>query len=178
MLRRTISYRRFCNYSQLTHIDHDSTPKMVDVSHKIETPRIAVAQAVVILPTHVRDSLMLDTNATEIFAKKGPVFTSAIIAGVMASKKTSSLIPFCHPISLEDCNIKINFDKELQNNIIINCSVKTTYKTGVEMEALVGATSAALCVYDMLKAVSHEITISDVKLIEKSGGKRDFKRLL
>ncbi len=114
---------------------------------------------------------------TEIHGAKGPVFATAIIAGVMAAKKTSELIPFCHPVSLEDCSIKIAIDDKNHHLVVIDCISKTTHKTGVEMEALVGATNAALCIYDMLKAVSHDIRISDIKLMEKTGGKADFKRL-
>ncbi len=117
-----------------------------------------------------------DNNQTEIISAKGPVFATAIIAGVMASKKTSDLIPFCHPVSLEDCAIRIQIEECSTHNVVIDCITKTTHKTGVEMEALVGATNAALCVYDMLKAVSHDIRIVDVKLMEKSGGKSHFKR--
>ena len=127
----------------------------------------------------------LDANSTksEIFGKKGPVFSTAIIAGVMAAKKTADLIPFCHPVALEDCNINITLDKGITSadsdnitKVTIDCVVKTTNKTGVEMEAMVGVTNAALCIYDMLKAVSHDIQIGEVKLIAKSGGKSTFNR--
>ena len=116
------------------------------------------------------------SDGHEIVGAKGPVFSTAIVAGVLAAKKTSELIPFCHPISLEDCSIKINIDDRDTQRVIIDCIAKTSGKTGVEMEALVGASNAALCVYDMLKAVSHDIRIVDVRLMEKSGGKSHFKR--
>lgn len=122
-------------------------------------------------------------GAAEIFGAKGPVFSTAIIAGVMAAKKTSDLIPFCHPVALEDCKIIIDIKKHNDattevgyTELTIDCSVKTTHKTGVEMEAMVGATNAALCIYDMLKAVSHDIQIKDIKLMAKSGGKSTFIR--
>lgn len=113
----------------------------------------------------------------EIVGAKGPVFSTAIVAGVLAAKKTSELIPFCHPIPLEDCSIKIDVDEKDSQRVVIDCVAKTSSKTGVEMEALVGASNAALCVYDMLKAVSHDIKIVNVCLMEKSGGKSDFKRI-
>lgn len=116
----------------------------------------------------------------EIFSKKGPVFATAIVAGVMAAKKTSEIIPFCHPIPLESCQIDVKIGNAGECDetipITVDCTTKTSGKTGVEMEALVGANSAALCIYDMLKAVSHEIEISDIKLISKSGGKSLFTR--
>jgi cyclic pyranopterin phosphate synthase len=135
-------------------------------------------QATVVLPTDVRKLLVTHSNSNEveIVGAKGPVFATAVIAGVMAAKKTSDLIPFCHPVSLEDCVINIRMDEHDENSVVIDCTTKTTHKTGVEMEALVGVTNAALCIYDMLKAVSHDIRIVDVKLMEKTGGKSDFKR--
>jgi len=124
------------------------------------------------------------SGAAEIFGAKGPVFSTAVIAGVMAAKKTSDLIPFCHPVALEDCKIVIGIHKSTtpsecepgETELTIDCTVKTTHKTGVEMEAMVGATNAALCIYDMLKAVSHDIQIRDIKLMAKSGGKTTFSR--
>lgn len=124
------------------------------------------------------------SGAAEIFGAKGPVFSTAVIAGVMAAKKTSDLIPFCHPVALEDCKIVIGIHKcpdsseeaAGETELTIDCTVKTTHKTGVEMEAMVGATNAALCIYDMLKAVSHDIQVRDIKLMAKSGGKTTFSR--
>ena len=106
--------------------------------------------------------------------KKGPVFETAIIAGVMAAKRTHDLIPFCHPLPLEDCKIDIAWGA--QNEVVIQCSVRATHKTGVEMEALTGATTAALTVYDMCKALTHGIEIREVALLAKAGGKRDYAR--
>ena len=109
----------------------------------------------------------------ELITKKGPVFQTAIIAGVMGAKKTSELIPFCHPIGLEDCQISITVKGE---RAIINSTAIITSKTGVEMEALTAASIAALTIYDMCKALSHDIVIEEIKLMEKTGGKKDFKR--
>lgn len=144
-------------------------------------------QAIVILPpklTGMMDKQGKSSGAAEIFGAKGPVFSTAIVAGVMAAKKTSDLIPFCHPVALEDCKIVISI-KNLEagaqvavdeTELTIDCTVKTTHKTGVEMEAMVGVTNAALCIYDMLKAVSHDIQIREIKLMSKSGGKSTFSR--
>ena len=109
----------------------------------------------------------------ELITKKGPVFQTTIIAGVMGAKKTHELIPFCHPLGLEDCQIAISINKE---KVIIDSTAVITSKTGVEMEALTGASIAALTIYDMCKALSHDIVIEEVKLMEKTGGKKDFKR--
>ena len=98
---------------------------------------------------------------------------TAIIAGVMAAKKTHELIPFCHPLGLDSCKVSIEIE---DNNAVIDCICKVTHKTGVEMEALTGASVAALTIYDMLKALSHDIVISETKLMSKTGGKRSFKR--
>jgi cyclic pyranopterin phosphate synthase len=115
----------------------------------------------------------LQVKGDEISSKKGPVFATAIIAGVMAAKKTHELIPFCHPLGLDSCKVAIAVDG---NFAVIDCRCKVTHKTGVEMEALTGASVAALTIYDMLKALSHDIVISETKLISKTGGKQDFQR--
>jgi cyclic pyranopterin monophosphate synthase len=101
------------------------------------------------------------------------VFQTAILAGIMASKKTGELIPLCHPLGLDNCNVKITTTGDA---VIINTSASLSARTGVEMEALVAASIAALTVYDMCKALSHDIVIGEIKLLEKSGGKKDFKR--
>jgi len=142
---------------------------MVDVSGKNITKRTASAQATV----NVGAKIIRLIKDNELITKKGPVFQTAIIAGVMGAKKTSSLIPFCHPIGLEDCQVKIHVEG---NKIIIDSSATITSKTGVEMEALTAASIAALTVYDMCKALSHNIIIEEIKLMEKTGGKKDFKR--
>lgn len=154
---------------QFTHISKDGNPQMVNVSEKKITLRSARAQAVVDVGDEILD--MIQNN--ELITKKGPVFQTAIIAGVMGSKKTAELIPFCHPLGLEDCQVKIHV---ADRKIVIDTEAVVTGKTGVEMEALTAASVAALTVYDMCKALSHNITILEVKLMEKSGGKKDFKR--
>ncbi len=154
--------------NKFTHIDGNNNPSMVDVSDKSITQRIAAAQTHVILPDEVKSALVKG----EINSKKGPVLQTAIIAGVMAAKKTHELIPFCHPLGIENC--KINIDVTESNDLCIICECKITAKTGVEMEALTGASVAALTIYDMCKAMSHKIIIAETKLIHKSGGKSDF----
>ncbi len=154
----------------LTHLDAQGNPSMVDVSEKAITKRIAKARSIVVLGDAIMDLFQND----EIQSKKGPVFQTAIIAGVMAAKKTGDLIPLCHPIGLENCQIIINVNDNRE--VVIECTASLTSKTGVEMEALVGASVAALTVYDMCKAMSHDIVIKETCLIEKSGGKRDFRR--
>lgn len=131
-------------------------------------------QAEVIVPRDILNRILGDgTSKHEIFGKKGPVFATSIVAGVQGVKRTSEWIPFCHPLSIDACDINIALNE--LNHIQIDCSVKTFGKTGVEMEALVGASNAALCVYDMLKALSHDIVIKDIRLIKKTGGKSDYK---
>ena len=143
---------------------------MVDVGEKQVSLRTATARSIVVLPEVVMDQL---TNG-EIQSKKGAVFQTAIIAGIMASKKTSELIPLCHPLGLDNCKINIHISEEQE--VVIDCTTSITAKTGIELEALVGASIAALTVYDMCKALSHDIVIKETKLMEKTGGKRDFKR--
>jgi len=140
---------------------------MVDVADKVATERTAHASARIILPPQVREAI----EGTDIQTKKGPVFQTAIIAGTMAAKRTHELIPFCHPLGLESCKIEIGLDGD---DALIDCRVKVHHKTGVEMEALTGATVAALTVYDMCKALSHDMVIGDVRLISKTGGKSDY----
>jgi len=141
---------------------------MVDVGGKEITHRVAVAEARVALPANIARALRQSGHRT----KKGPVFDTAIIAGVMAAKRTHELIPFCHPLALDNCSVEI---EALQDGtIVIRCRVSVHHKTGVEMEALTGASVAALTVYDMCKALSHDIRIDAVRLIEKTGGKQDF----
>lgn len=143
---------------------------MVDVGEKPASRRSATARSIVSLPGEVMEHLLQD----DLYTKKGPVFQTAIIAGIMAAKRTGDLIPLCHPLGLDNCDIKISVNEE--NEIIIDCTAIITAKTGVEMEALVGASMAALTIYDMCKAMSHDIVIKETKLMAKTGGKRDFKR--
>lgn len=154
----------------LSHIDQNNNPSMVNVSDKKITKRVAKARSIVVITTEIRD--LLDKG--EIITKKGPVFQTAIIAGTMAAKKTGELIPLCHPIGLESCDIEISSNL---NEVIIDCTCSVSSKTGVEMEALTGASVAALTIYDMCKAMSHNIVIKETKLMAKTGGKNDFNRI-
>lgn len=156
--------------NEFTHIDKKGNPSMVDVGSKQITPRSATARSIVELPKEVLERFSGD----DIQTKKGPVFQTAIIAGIMAAKKTGELIPLCHPIGLDNCEINIFFNDN--DELQIDCTATVTAKTGVEMEALVGASLAALTVYDMCKALSHDIIIKETKLMEKTGGKHVFKR--
>ncbi len=149
-------------------MDKNSNPSMVDVSDKSITKRTAIAQSTVVLNAEI---MQLMTNG-DIQTKKGAVFQTAIIAGTMGAKRTSDLIPMCHPLGLDSCKFDISI---LVNEVIIKCTCTLTAKTGVEMEALTGASIAALTVYDMCKVFSHDIIIKETKLIEKSGGKSDYK---
>lgn len=155
--------------SKLSHIDEQNRPAMVDVSNKTATRREAHARTKVYLPAEV----IAELDGEEIATKKGPVFATAIIAGVMAAKKTHELIPFCHPLGLDHCKITIAV---VDDSAIVDCRCKVTHKTGVEMEALTGASVAALTIYDMCKAMSHDIVIAETRLIAKSGGKQDYER--
>jgi cyclic pyranopterin phosphate synthase len=155
---------------RLTHLDAANRPTMVDVGAKQATPREASAEAIVKLPPSVARELKRTGHRT----KKGPVFDTAIVAGVMAAKKTHEIVPFCHPLPIERCTVDISDGP--RGTLRIVCSVAVHHKTGVEMEALVGATAAALTIYDMCKALSHDIEIGPVRLLEKHGGKRDFAR--
>jgi len=143
---------------------------MVDVGQKAITRRTATARSIVSLPAEVLEYLV----EGDLQTKKGPVFQTAIIAGIMAAKKTGELIPLCHPLGLDNCDIRISMNNE--NEVVIDCTATITAKTGVEMEALVGASLAALTIYDMCKAMSHDIIIKETKLMAKTGGKRDFER--
>lgn len=153
----------------LTHLDENNQPGIVDVSHKEVTDRRATAQAVLVVP----DKVLAELRDGELHTKKGPVFQTAIIAGTMAVKRTSDLIPLCHPLPIEGCKLTVTV--EPGNRIAVVCAVKTHHKTGVEMEALTGATVAALTIYDMCKAVTHDMQITEVRLLEKSGGKREVR---
>jgi cyclic pyranopterin phosphate synthase len=156
--------------STFTHLDAEGNPNMVDVGTKKVTRRTARARSIVVLGDEIMDQL----EGQELHTKKGPVFQTAVLAGIMASKKTGELIPLCHPLGLDNCDVHIQVNE--QREVVIDCTARITAKTGVEMEALTGATVAALTVYDMCKAFSHDIVIKETKLMEKTGGKRDFKR--
>ena len=154
-----------------THLDEKGQPTMVDVSHKDITLRQAIAETVVQLPEVIFQVI----EDGEIHSPKGPVFQTAVIAGTMAAKRTHELIPFCHPLAIESC--KVDIQSNQSGLVTIRCQVKIHHKTGVEMEALTGATIAALTIYDMCKALSHDIVIEKTVLVEKKGGKSDVSRL-
>ncbi|WP_161888063.1 cyclic pyranopterin monophosphate synthase MoaC [Pontibacter russatus] len=156
--------------SEFSHLDEKGKAMMVDVGGKQVTQRTATARCTVVLPREVLEKL----NEGDIQTKKGSVFQIATIAGIMGAKKTGDLIPLCHPLGLDNCQIELHLNE--QQELVIDCTASITAKTGVEMEALVGASVAALTVYDMCKALSHDIVIKETKLLAKTGGKRDFKR--
>ena len=156
--------------SDFTHINSSGNPHMVDIGSKSESKRSAVAESRVNLTKELLELF----EGNDISTKKGPVFTTAIIAGVMGAKKTHELIPMCHPIALENCSITIKLNDS--GEAVIRCKAEITAKTGVEMEALTGVTIAALTIYDMCKSVSKGLIIRESKLISKTGGKSDFNR--
>ena len=154
--------------SKFSHIDSKGKPNMVDVSDKKVTSRTAVARTVISVSQEIATALVDNDFQTP----KGPVFDTAIIAGTMGVKKTSDLIPLCHPLPISKCHIDIDLNDD--HEIIIECLVKVSGQTGVEMEALTGCSIAALTIYDMCKAYSHDIVIKDTRLIKKTGGKSDW----
>lgn len=163
----------FAASPMLSHLDAKNQPAMVNVGGKEPTLRTAHAIAVVHLPAELA---RLITNH-EITGKKGPVFQTASLAGVMGAKRTSDLIPLCHPLPLEDCQLELTPRPPAADGsveVVIHCRASVHARTGVEMEALTGATVAALTLYDMGKAVTHGIVIKEIRLVEKTGGKRDY----
>ena len=150
----------------LSHIDALGRPAMVDVSAKPATAREASAECLVRFPLAVAKQL----KASGLRSAKGAVLDTAIIAGTMAVKRTHELIPFCHPLPIDGCRFEADWQDA--RTLRLACTVRTTHRTGVEMEALTGATVAALAVYDMCKALSHEIELGPARLLAKSGGKR------
>ena len=152
----------------ISHVDESGRPRMVDVSEKAVTSRTAHARAEIVIPAAVAEQM----RDGDLHTKKGPVFHTAIIAGVMAAKKTSELIPFCHPLMIEKCNVEITMPAP--NRIQVDCTVSVHGRTGVEMEAITGSTVAAITIYDMCKALSHDIVIEQIRLVEKRGGKSDY----
>ncbi len=156
----------------LTHINEEGRAKMVDVSEKAQTVRTAVAVASVYIKPETLKRIHEGT------IKKGDVLAVAQVAGIMAAKKTSDLIPMCHPIMITGCDISFNLDFE-KSKVDIRATVKTVGQTGVEMEALAAVSTAALTIYDMCKAIDKEMIISDVMLIKKTGGKSGtFERMV
>ncbi len=150
-----------------THLDTNLHPTMVDIGDKATTKRSATAEARVRFPAAAAAAL----RDSGLRSPKGPVFDTAIVAGVMGAKRTHDLIPFCHPLGLENCRITIELEGD---TAVIRCTVSVHHKTGVEMEALTGASVAALTIYDMCKALSHEIVIADVRLLAKEGGRSSY----
>lgn len=152
-----------------SHINKKGNPKMVNVSDKKVTKRTAIARGTMFLGREVVSHFSND----ELMTKKGPVFQTAIIAGIQGVKKTSELIPMCHPLLISGVDIDISIVDE--ESVEVECKVTIEGKTGVEMEALTGVNIACLTIYDMCKSISQEMVIKEVKLIEKTGGKSDIK---
>lgn len=159
------------NRPKLTHLDDSGRPAMVDVSAKAVTAREARAECRVRFPAAVAVQL----QANGLRSAKGGIVDTAIIAGTLAVKRTHELIPFCHPLPIDGCRFAIDWHDE--RSLRIECTVRTTHRTGVEMEALTGASVAALTVYDMCKALSHAIVLGPARLLGKRGGKRDVGRM-
>jgi cyclic pyranopterin phosphate synthase len=151
----------------LSHVNEKGNAAMVDVSGKADTLRFAKAQAEIIFPENLNS--LFQNN--EYQSPKGPVFQTARIAGIQGAKQTSTLIPLCHPLPITNIDVQI---EKTEKGAHILCTVKTFGKTGVEMEALTGASVAALTIYDMCKAMSFDMQIGGVKLLEKSGGKSTY----
>lgn len=154
---------------KLSHLNDAGLPEMVDVSHKSESVRMASASGKLL----AGKDIMARLAASGYNSKKGSILQTAIIAGTMAVKNTFNTIPLCHQLPISSCKFDIQPD---ESGFHISCTVKTEGKTGVEMEALHGVSVAALTIYDMCKALSHDMTITDIRLDQKSGGKNDFKR--
>ncbi len=160
-----------------THLNEKGDEvSMVDVGEKEITRRIAVARTSVYFPPEVMDAFgIIDSDGkSEMIGKKGPIFSTARLAGIMGAKRTSDLIPLCHPLPLDKVHVDIRLEG---NRALIECECRVTHKTGVEMEALAGASIAALTIYDMVKAVSHRVRIETTELVTKTGGKRNISNL-
>lgn len=156
--------------STLSHLDSDGDITMVDVSGKTASTREASAAGQVCFPHEVYDKI----KAADGMTKKGSITQTAHIAGIMAAKRTHDLIPLCHPLPLDKIGLTFAYD-DLLHAIVVRATVKVTHKTGVEMEALTAVSVACLTIYDMTKALSHDIVIDRVRLITKTGGKSDYK---
>ncbi|MBF0359737.1 MAG: cyclic pyranopterin monophosphate synthase MoaC [Oligoflexia bacterium] len=169
----------------MKNVKNVKLPSMIDISSKLPTQRVAIARAEVIIPNEVLKKITIErdknNNPIEIICKKGAIFNTAIVAGILAIKNTPNIIPFCHPIQLN--HAKINLTLQIPSSskshkkkakIVIESTVKANDKTGVEMEALVGVNIAALTVYDMLKMYSQKIIIEKILLLKKTGGKHTF----
>ena len=154
--------------SNFSHLNEKNNPKMVNVSDKKITKRTAIAKATMFLGKEI----IAHFNNQELITKKGPVFQTAIIAGIQGVKKTSEIIPMCHPLLINGVDININIINS--EHVEVLCEVIIEGKTGVEMEALTGVSATCLTIYDMCKSISKDIIIKEVKLIEKTGGKSDL----
>ena len=155
--------------SALSHLDRDGDITMVDVSGKTATTREANATGQVRFPQGIYEQI----KAADGMTKKGSITQTAHIAGIMAAKRTHDLIPLCHPLPLDKIGLSFAYNDEL-SSITVDAVVKVTHKTGVEMEALTAVSVACLTIYDMTKALSHDITIDNIHLIKKTGGKSDY----
>jgi len=155
--------------SNFSHLNEKNNPKMVNVSDKKITKRTAIAKATMFLG----EEIISHFNNDELITKKGPVFQTAIIAGIQGVKKTSEIIPMCHPLIINGVDINIHVINS--EHIEVLCEVIIEGKTGVEMEALTGVNITCLTIYDMCKSISQDIIIKEVKLLEKTGGKSDIK---
>ena len=153
----------------LTHIDKKGNAKIVNVASKEITQRIAVAYGVIKVSSDVIYIIKSDAN------KKGDVINVSKIAGIMAAKKTSTLIPLCHPITLENIDLSFKIDGK-KNQIEVTATVESSGKTGVEMESLTAVSVSLLTIYDMCKAVDKNMEIKEIHLLSKTGGKEDFKK--
>ena len=156
--------------SKLSHLDADGDIHMVDVGHKTVTTREAVAQGYVVFPKDIYTEI----KAADGLTKKGSITQTAHIAGIMAAKCTHDLIPLCHPLPLDKIGLSFEY-KDEQSAIRVESTVRVTHKTGVEMEALTAVSVACLTIYDMTKALSHDIIINDICLVTKTGGKSDYQ---
>ena len=158
------------NQTALSHLDSDGDITMVDVSGKMATTREACAFGQVVFPADIYQQI----KAADGMTKKGSITQTAHIAGIMAAKRTHDLIPLCHPLPLDKIGLTFEYD-DSQNSITVTATVKVTHKTGVEMEALTAVSVACLTIYDMTKAISHDIIINNIHLMNKTGGKSDYQ---
>ena len=159
---------------RLSHVGPRNRPAMVDVGDKPVTRRRAHAVALVRLPAALARLL----SGGEIRSAKGPVFQASVLAGIMGAKRTSELVPLCHPLPLDDCRIEIRVRPRARSGpawVEIHCHVSAEARTGVEMEAMTGVCVAALALYDMGKSAGHGIEIRRIRLLEKTGGKKDYR---
>ena len=157
--------------AKLSHLDADGDIHMVDVGHKTVTTREAVAEGFVAFPTDIYTEI----KAADGMTKKGSITQTAHIAGIMAAKRTHDLIPLCHPLPLDKIGLSFSYQDDL-GAIKVMAKVRVTHKTGVEMEALTAVSVACLTIYDMTKALSHDIIIDDLRLVSKTGGKSDYQQ--